>query len=80
MNQIQQELRDGINAIAGRTLDPGENLFADAIDSLMLVEVINLVDDLASKYGRSVNMNALISEDVLTVSDIEKALSGNTIG
>lgn len=77
MSEIQRDLQDGINAIAGRPVDPAENIFADAIDSLMLVEVINLVDDLASKYGRSVNMNALITEDVLTIRDIECALLAN---
>jgi acyl carrier protein len=74
MSQIQQELASGINEIAGRAVDPEENLFADAIDSLMLVEVINLIEDLAKAHGRKVNMNALISEDVLTVRDIERAL------
>lgn len=79
MSKLGEDLASGINEIAGRTVDPRENLFDDAIDSLMLVEVINLVEDLAKKHGRTVNMNALISEDVLTLTDIERALANEAI-
>lgn len=73
MNALFGELKAGIEGIVGRTIDPKENLFSDAIDSLMLVELINLVEDLAAKHGLELNMSALIAEDELSLEDISRA-------
>ena len=74
MNEtIKSELKTGVAKIAEREVPWTENLYSKAIDSLSLVEIINLVEEIGSKHSLRVDIDALISEDTLTLDDIYKA-------
>ena len=67
---LKEKLLFEIQKIAGRSVAWNENLIGGAIDSIALVEVINLVEDLAKENGKRVNLDRLISEEDLTAEKI----------
>lgn len=75
MNDLKHNLATGVRDIAGREVGWSENLFSSAIDSMSLVEIINLIEALAADAGRKVDIDALISEDSMTMEDILKSLN-----
>ena len=75
MSNLKKELIKGVGAIVGKEVAWDENLYTGAVDSMSLVEIINLVEKLATENSVNVNYDALISEEVLTLNDIYRALS-----
>ena len=72
---LKERLHSEIQKIAGRPVEWRENLVGGAIDSLALVEVVNLVEDLAKERGTAVNLDRLISEEDLTLEKIFDEIS-----
>ncbi|MGZ3691111.1 MAG: hypothetical protein ACXVAX_06395 [Pseudobdellovibrio sp.] len=78
MNNLENKVLEGINKIVGRPVGLNENLLEDAIDSLSLVELINMIEDLATEMQIGVDLDALISEDPLTAKIIVDKLSAKS--
>jgi hypothetical protein len=72
---LKERLHSEIQKIAGRPVEWRENLIGGPIDSLALVEVVNLVEDLAKEQGRVLNLDRLISEEDLTLEKIHGELT-----
>lgn len=77
---IQKKLLDGLHEISGRNLGPDENLLAGAIDSLAWVELINLAESLAQEKNLVIDLESLLTNEVLTLNMLlailhEEALS-----
>ncbi len=77
MENLKKTVLEKIQSIVGRPVALSENLLDDAIDSISLVELINLVDDLAKERKIKIDLDALISEDELTPQLIIEKLSIN---
>ncbi len=75
MADLKNQLTNGVKEIAGREVGWTENLFGSAVDSMSLVGIINLVEQIADETGVSVDIDALISEDSLTIKDLHEALT-----
>jgi aryl carrier-like protein len=71
---LQSLLLAEIAEVAGRSVAVDENLIGGAIDSLAMVELVNLVERLAKERNKRVDLDGLLSEDVLTVEKIAEAL------
>jgi len=78
MDELTKTILVGIEKIVGRPVQLSENLLDEAIDSISLVELINMVDELAKVRKIDINLDALISEDVLTPQLIIHKLSHAT--
>ncbi len=74
MNDLKDKLILGVKEISRMDVRWDENLFGSAIDSMSLVKIVNLVDDLAREYHRKVDLDSLISEDTLSLQDIYQVL------
>lgn len=68
--ELRERLLFEIQNIAGRPVSWDENLVAGAIDSLGLAELVSLIEGLAKEHKRSINLDRLISEEVLTPQKI----------
>jgi len=66
MNNLENTVLENIKKIVGRPVSLNENLLENAIDSLSLVELINMIEDLAVELKVSIDLDAIISEDPLT--------------
>ncbi len=74
MEDLRSRVIAGLEKIVGRSVGWNENLLAGAIDSLALVEVINLVDELRKTHGVSIDLDALISGETLTAQMILESI------
>lgn len=68
--ELERKLLTELERIAGRPVARDEELVGGAIDSLALVELVNVVEDLARERGVRVDMDRLISEESLTAAKI----------
>ncbi len=74
MNDLKHKLIAGVKEISRVEIGWNDNLLNSAIDSMSLVKIVNLVDDLAKEYQSKVDLDSLISEDVLSLQDIYSAI------
>jgi aryl carrier-like protein len=74
VEDLRSRVIAGLEKIVGRSVGWNENLLAGAIDSLALVEVINLVDELRKTHGVSIDLDALISGETLTAQMILESI------
>ncbi len=74
MNELKEKLILGVKEISRIEVSWDQNLLGAAIDSMSLVKIVNLVDDLAKEYKRKVDLDSLISEDTLSLQDIYQAI------
>ena len=72
MQSVEKTIVIGINEIVKREVGNDENLFESAIDSIGLVELINLIENTAKDQKLKINLDAVISEEPLTVRVILK--------
>lgn len=74
MTDIKNELTLGIEKITGHHVASEENLLK-ILDSLNLVELILLIDEVAKKQKTMIDMDALLTEEILTIQIIAKKLA-----
>lgn len=70
MNDIKEKLLDQVSSIVGRAVMWDEDLYSNAIDSMSLVKIINLVDDMSRELNVEINLDALVSEETLSIKNI----------
>ncbi len=75
MTDLKERLLIEIGRIAGRPVAWSESLVGGAIDSLALVEVVNLVEQLARERKVAIDLDRLISEEALTPEKIFSELA-----
>lgn len=67
-------LLTGLESIAKRPVHSNDNLLS-IVDSISLVEIINLVDQVARKSRKKIDLENLVSGETLTVRSILEALA-----
>jgi acyl carrier protein len=76
MNEVQKtELRKNIFTIIKTELHENANFYDHGIDSFSLVEIINSLEEFSKKHDFTVNMDALITEEQLTLQAIFSHIS-----
>lgn len=71
MNELlKMEIKETVLAIIKMQLNDTDNFYDNGIDSFSLVEIINSLEEFSKKHKLTVNMDALITEEELTLQTI----------
>lgn len=79
LTSIQKKLLEGLQDISGRNITPDENLLQGAIDSLAWVDLINLVEALATEKGAKIDLESLLVRKSLTLNGLLLTLGEGTL-